>query len=123
MGRIVKAAAVFFIIIGIAAVVMPAYSQEQAETAVVNSVSAEIVSVNAENSSIELKVLKDEVNKVYENQTVTVSPETKILKGEDSLELSGLKTGDKVTVKYNSDKENQKVETISLESPVVTEVK
>lgn len=124
MGKIVKAIVVFSIVVGIAGVVVPAYSQEQTAQQVVNPVSAEIVSVNAESSTIEIKQLKDSVNQIYENQTIAISPEIKILKGEESLELSGLKAGDKIAVKYGLDASgSQKVESISLESSEVMEVK
>lgn len=104
MGRMAILAVVMFVVTGMAVISIPAYSQQQAEQQqIANSVSAEVVLVDTEKSTLEIKTVKDAVAKTYENQTISVLPETKIIKGDAVLKLSELNVGDKVIVKYTSD--------------------
>jgi hypothetical protein len=118
MGRIAILAIVMFVVVGMSGIVIPVYSQQQAEQQqIANSVSAEVVSMDLEKSTLTIKTLKDAVTKTYENQTISVLPETKILKGDAILKLAELKAGDKITVKYTADTlGNWKVESISMET-------
>lgn len=115
MVRIALLSVVIFVTVGIA---IPIYSQQQAEQQqIADSVSAEIVSVDSEKSTLVIKTVKDAVAKAYENQTISVSSEVKILKGDAVLKLSDLKVGDKVNVQYISDASGkQKVESINVEA-------
>jgi uncharacterized membrane protein len=116
MGKAMKFAVVLFAVVGMVGVVMPAYSQEKTEQQLVTSVLAEVASVDLEKSTVVIKTVKDPVLKTYENQTISVLPETKVLKGDVVLKPSDLKAGDKVTVKYTADALGKwKVESISVE--------
>jgi len=107
---------ILFVTLGVVGVVAPVYSQEKAEQSAVTSVSGEVVSVDLVKSAVIIKQIKDPVAMTYENVTVPVSPETKVLKGDATLKLSDLKMDDKVSVKYvTDDKGKQKVESISVE--------
>ena len=124
MGKVTKLAVILCAMVVMAGMVVLAYSQEKAEPQLAASVSSEVVSVNVDNSTVDIKTIKDAVTKTYENQTIYVLPETKILKGEVVLKLSDLKAGDKATVKYITDALGKsKVESISVEiteaAPVV----
>ena len=124
MGKVMKLAVVLFAVVGMVGVVVPAYSQEKTEQQLATSVSAEVVSVDLEKSVVVIKKVKDPVAKTYENQTISVLPEIKILKGDVVLKLSDLKAGDKVTVKYTTDVLGKwKVESISVEVAEVVPVK
>ncbi len=141
MGKIVKAIVVFsIVVVGIAGVVVLVFFQKQSGLPVVNSVKqqvvnpvsneiaevqipAEIVSVNTENSTIEIKYLKDPINHVYMNKTIVIPPEVKILKGEDSLELSELKPGDSIAITVSYDASGDKIKSISLGLPGVKQAK
>jgi|GEM_PF-1163930 len=124
MGRIAILAMVMLVVVGMTGIVIPAYSQQQAEQQQIsNSVSAEVVSVDLVKSTLAIKTVKDAVTKTYENQTISVLPETKMLKGDAILKLSEFKAGDKVTIKYTADKlGNWKVESISMEAAEVVPV-
>lgn len=74
------------------------YSQEKIEQPAANSVSAEVVAVNAEKSTLDVKVLKDAATQTYESQAIAVLPETKIIKADAVLKLSDLTAGDKVVI-------------------------
>jgi len=116
MVRGMKLALVLLIVVGVAGVVSPVYSQEKTEQQIVTSVSGEVVSVDLVKSEVVVKQLKDAVTSTYENTTFVVALETKIQKGDANLKLSDLKAGDKITVKYTSDVSGkQKIESISLE--------
>ena len=116
MVRGMKLALVLLIVVGVAGVVVPVYSQEKTEQQIVASVSGEVVSVDLVKSEVVVKQLKDAVTSTYENTTFVVALETKIQKGDANLKLSDLKAGDKITVKYTSDVSGkQKIESISLE--------
>jgi len=111
-----KLALVLLVVVGVAGVVVPVYSQEKTEQQIVASVSGEVVSVDLVKSEVVVKQLKDAVTSTYENTTLVVVPEIKIQKGDANLKLSDLKAGDKVTVKYTSDVlGKQKIESISVE--------
>lgn len=125
MGKVMELAVILFAVVGMIGVVVPAYSQvEKTEQQLATSVSAEVVSVDLEKSVVVIKKVKDPVAKTYENQTISVLPETKILKGDVVLKLSELKAGDKVTVKYTADALGKwKVESISVEVSETVPVK
>lgn len=120
----IKLALVLFVVAGVVGVVVPAFSQEKAEQPAVTSVSGEVVSVDLVNSTVVIKQIKDPVVGTYENQTISVLPETKITKGDATLKLSELTAGDKVTVKYATDvMGKQKVESITIEVQKIAPVK
>ena len=118
MGRIAILVMVMFVVVGMTGIVIPAYSQQQAEQQQIGKpVSDEVVSMDLEKSTLTIKTLKNAVTKTYENKTISVLPETKILKGDATLKLSELKAGDKVTVKYSLDTLGKwKVASISLKT-------
>ncbi len=124
MGKILKFAVIILVVVGMAGVVVPAYSQDKTEQQPAVSVSAEVVSINVEKSTVEIKTIKDVVAKTYENQTISVVPETKILKGDVVLKLSDLKAGDKVAVKYTTDiLGGLKAESIAVEAAEAVQAK
>ncbi len=116
MVRGIKLVLVLLVVAGVAGVVVPAFSQEKVEQPAVTSVSGEVVSVDLVKSTVVIKQIKDPVSGAYENQVISVLPETKVTKGDAALKLSDLKAGDKVLVKYITDAQGaQKVESISVE--------
>ena len=122
MGKALKFAVVLFAVAAIMGAV-PVYSQEKTAQLLPASLSAEVVSVNLEKSTVDIKTIKDAVTNTYESQTISVLPETKILRGDAALKLSDLKAGDKVVVKYTTDALGiKKVESISAETAVVAPV-
>jgi len=115
MVKVMKLALVCLAVVGMVGVAVPVFAQEKAEPQV-TSVSGEVVSVDLVKSEVVVKQLKDAVTSTYENTTFSVAAETKIQKGDAVLNLSDLKAGDKVSVKYTSDElGKQKVENISVE--------
>lgn len=124
MARIAIFAVIMFVLVGMAGIVFPAYSQEQVEQKqIANSVSAEVVSLDLVKSTAVIKTMKDAVTKTYVNQTISVLPETKITKGDVVLKPSDLKVGDKVMVKYTTDASGEwKVESISVQTTEVVPV-
>jgi hypothetical protein len=118
MGRIAILAMVMFVVVGMSGIAIPAYSQQQTEQQqLVNSVSTEVISVDLAKSTLTIKASEDAVTKTNGNQTISVLPETKIIKGDVILQLSEIQVGDKVTVKYTADTlGNWKVESISMET-------
>ncbi|MCX5667023.1 MAG: hypothetical protein NTY34_01755, partial [Candidatus Omnitrophica bacterium] len=109
---------------GVVGVVAPVYSQEKAEQSAVTSVSGEVVSVDLVKSAVVIKQLKDPVAMTYENVTVPVSSETKVLKGDAALKLSDLKIGDKVNVKSTIDASGaSKVISVAVETKETVPVK
>lgn len=116
MVKIMMLVLILFVALGVVGVVAPVYSQEKVGQSVVAPVSEEIVSVDLAKSAVVIKQIKDPVAGAYENQSISVLPETKITKGDAGLKLSDLKAGDKVSVKYvTDDKGKQKAESISVE--------
>jgi len=114
MVKVMKFAVVCLAVIGMAGVVLPVYAQGAAEQKAI-SVSGEVVSVDLVKSEVVVKQLKDAVASTYENTAFVVAPGTKIQKGDATLKLSDLKSGDKVTVKYAADVlGKQNVESISV---------
>jgi hypothetical protein len=118
MGRIAILAMVMFVVVGMSGIAIPAYSQQQTEQPqLVTSVSTEVISVDLAKSTLTIKASEDAVTKTNGNQTISVLPETKIIKGDVILQLSEIQVGDKVTVKYTADTlGNWKVESISMET-------
>jgi len=125
MGKIIKLVVIFLVVVGVAAgVAVPVYSQEKAEQSAVTSVSGEVVSVDLVKSIVVVKQLKDPVASTYEDVTVSVSPETKVLKGDATLKLSDLKVGDKVKVKSTIDASGaSKVVSIAVETKEIAPAK
>lgn len=116
MVRGIKLTLVFLAVVGMVGVVVPAFSQEKVEQPAVTLVSGEVVSVDLVKSTVVIKQIKDPVSGTYENQVISVLPETKVTKGDSALKLSDLKAGDMVSVKYATDAlAVQKVESISVE--------
>ncbi len=114
MVRTIRAAVILLMVAGMAVVTLPGYCQEAKEAAI-TSVSAEVVSVDLAKSTMVVKKLKDAIADTYENLTILVSPEVKILKDEAALKLSDIKIGDKVTIKSVNDLSGKtKVESISV---------
>ena len=113
--------AIFLLVMGTAAVSI--YAQEKATTTEKKAepqealISGEVVSVDLDKSVVVVKEAKDGVIGIYENINLTVSPETKIVKGKTALKLSELKAGDKVKVESSSDKTGtSKVVSITVEN-------
>jgi len=116
MGKIIKLAVIFFTVVGVVGAAVPVYAQEKMEQPAI-SASGEVVSVDPVKSIVVIKQLKDPVANIYENVTVSVSPETKVLKGDAALKLSDLKVGDKVKVKSTIDASGaSKVVSIAVET-------
>jgi|SRR3989338_5220472 len=118
MGKAVK----FMAILALAAQAVwwaqAAYSQEKTGQEPLNSVSAEIVSVNPAGPELVIKIVQDIGGKtVYWNQILKLSPKTKILKAGTAVKLADLKAGDKIEVKYTVDNSRRwKAESIDLQS-------
>jgi len=111
-----KLALILLVVVGVVGIVVPAFSQEKVEQPAVTSIAGEIVSVDLVKSAVVIKQIKDPAAGTYENQTISVLPETKVTKGDVALKLSELKAGDKVTVKYITDASGkQKVESVAVE--------
>lgn len=116
MVRCIKLVLVLLVVAGMAGVVVPAFSQSEVQQPAVTSVSGEVVSVDLLKSTVVIKQIKDPVAATYENQVISVLPETKVTKDDAALKLSDLKAGEKVLVKYTTDALGaQKVESISVE--------
>jgi len=116
MVRVIKVALVCLTAIGVAGMALPVFAQVAAEEKAI-SVSGEVVSVDLGKSQVVVKQLKDAVTSTYENTTFEVAPETKVTKADTTLQLSDLKVGDKVIVKYTTDVSGkQKVESITVET-------
>lgn len=112
----IRLALVLLVVVGVAGAVVPAFSQEKVEPPAVTFVSGEVVSVDLVKLTVVIKQIKDPVAGTYENQTISVLPETKITKGDAVLKLSELKAGDKVSVKYTTDAQGvRRIESISAE--------
>lgn len=90
-------------VVGMAGVVVPAFSQEKAEQRAVTSVSGEVVSVDLVKSTVSIKQVKDLIAGTYENQSISVLPEVKITKDDVAMKLADLKAGDTITVQYATD--------------------
>lgn len=117
MVKVMKFALVCLVVAGLAYAAAPVFAQEKVAPQI-TSVSGEVVSVDLVKSEVVIKQSKDAVTGTYENTAFTAAPETKIAKGDTALQLSDLKAGDKVSVKYSSDDilEGQKVESILVET-------
>lgn len=116
MVRGIKLVLVLLVVVGVAGVAVPAFAQSEVQQPAVTSVSGEVVSVDLVKSTVVIKQIKDPVAGTYENQAISVLPETKVSKDDAALKLSDLKAGDKVSVKYATDALGvQKVESISVE--------
>lgn len=81
----------------------PAYCQENPEQLATLSKSGEVVSVDLVDSALTVKQLKDGASNTYEEVVVPVLPETRIFKGDLTLNLSDLKAGDKVKLEFITD--------------------
>lgn len=116
MVRVIKLVLALLVAVGVAGVVVPAFAQSEAQQPAVTSVSGEVVSVDLVKPTVVIKKIKDPVAGTYENQAISVLPETKVTKDGTALKLSDLKAGDNVSVKYAADALGaQKVESISVE--------
>lgn len=112
MVRTAKLILVCLVIMGVGGINFSICAQEKLEEQVA-SISGEVVSADLAKSEV---VVKQLVADTYKSMPFAVSSETKIQKGSVSLELSDLKAGDKVTVKYTIDTlGKQKVESITVE--------
>lgn len=117
-----KIAVVFLALVAIAAAMVPVFAQEKADKQI-STVSGEVVSADLEKSVLIVKQVTDATANTYENKTILVSPETKILKGEVVLKLTDLKSGEKVTVGCVSDSLGKlTAENIAIEAAEVTPV-
>ena len=125
MVKIMKLVVILLVVIGVGGIAVPSYSQEKVEQQVTSAMcSGEVVSVDMVKSIVVVKQLKDPVANTYENITVPVSAETKILKGDATLKLSDLKVGDKVKVKSTIDASGaSKVVSIAVEAKEVVSAK
>lgn len=119
MMKAVKTCMFLLVIIGMVGVI-PACSQEKpaaTEQQAIISVPGEVVSVDAVKSSLVFKQVKDPVAGLYENITLTITPDVKIVKGEVAMKLSDLKAGDKIIVNSMKDMTGKTViKSISVEA-------
>ncbi len=102
MIKIAKLTVIFLVVTGMAWMVVPSFAQEKIDQQPI-SASGEVVSVDAGTSTVVVKQLKGPDANAYENITIAVSPDTKILKGDAALKLSDLKAGDNVKVESTKD--------------------
>lgn len=72
-------------------------------------ISGAVLTVDVDNSAFVIKKIKDAESNTYEVVDINITPETKIVKGEVSLELFDIKAGDNVTVQYGKNEENNTI--------------
>jgi len=123
MGKMIRLTMIFLVVVGVVGVAIPVYAQEKTEQSAISG-TGEVISVDTVKSIVVVKQLKDPVANTYENVTMSVSPETKVLKGDAALKLSDLKVGDKVKVKSTIDASGaSKVVSIAVETKEVVPAK
>lgn len=100
-----------FILGAIKTMVLPVFSQEDADmqeaVSSVAEISGEIVSVNAEESTIVVRYSEDE--QAYEEVTLQVTEETLIEENGQPAEISDLDAGDDVSLVYTTDTTGGKI--------------
>lgn len=68
----------------------------------VTTTSGEVEDVDSENNGLTVKYMIDDINIVYEELHFTnITKETRITKGDETVELDDLQVGDNVTVRYS----------------------
>ena len=123
MVKMIRLAVIFLTVVGVVGAAIPVYAQEKTEQPAISG-TGEVVSVDTVKSIVVVKQLKDPVANTYENVTMSVSPETKVLKGDAALKLSDLKVGDKVKVKSTIDASGaSKVVSIAVETKEIAPAK
>lgn len=101
MKKIGLYAVIMFVVLGIAGAVMPIYSQEEEELRLDTAyITAEVVSVSLNKSTMVVKLVQDEFAKTYDYRTILITDETEIKKGNAVLKLSGIKSGDNVSIAF-----------------------
>lgn len=76
-----------------------------AQTGDVTTLDGTVEEVDWENSSLTIKYMVDDINIVYEQTRFNnVNKDTKITKGDETIELDDLQTGDNVTVRYSGER-------------------
>lgn len=124
MVKVMRLAVVLLTIVGVVGFTIPAYCQEKIEQQATTSVSGEIVSVDLVKLTIVVKHLKDPITNTYEDITISVLPETELVKRDVALTFSDLKVGDKVIIESISDVSGEsKVVSITVETEEVAPVK
>ena len=88
----------------------PVLSQEDdASLSNVQEVAGEVVSVNAEDTSIVITYPMDEASQTMETADFDVTDETRIMENENLISLSELESGDEVTLMYVTDEMGKNV--------------
>lgn len=95
-------------------VVIPVFAQQQVTLDVTALVKGEVVSVDAASGAVVVKKVMDVVKAVSENVTLSITSETKIVKGDVSLKLADLKVGVEIEAKVVKDKDVLKVQSIEV---------
>lgn len=109
-------AVIMFVALGIAGVVMSIYSQEEEDPRLdIVYITAEVVSVNLNKSTMVVKLVQNEFAKTYDYRTISVPDEAKIKKGNAVLKLSDLKAGNNVEIAFIDLFGTRKAVSISVE--------
>lgn len=109
-------AIIIFVVLGVAGVVMTIHSQEDEEPRLDTAyITAEVVSVNLNNSTMLVKLVQDKPAKTYDYRTILVTDEAKISKGDTVLKLSDIKAGDNVEIAFLDIFGTRKAVSISVE--------
>lgn len=109
-------AVIMFVALGIAGVVMSIHSQEEEDPRLdIVYITAEVVSVNLNKSTMVVKLVQDKNAKTYDYRTISVPDEAKIKKGNTVLKLSDLKAGNNVEIAFIDLFGTRKAVSISVE--------
>jgi hypothetical protein len=71
--------------------------------AAVTGVSGEAIAVNAEEGTLVIKVVKDQITKEAEEMTFQLAPTSAVSKGGSQAALSDIQVGDTVNIAYSTD--------------------
>lgn len=117
MVKIVGLVIVLLAIGGMVGIAIPAYSQEEVKEQTTTSVSGEVVSIDLVKSTVGIRQLEDPATNTYKEVSISVLPETELIKGDVAIELSELKIGYKVTVESISNPAGEsKIVSITVET-------
>jgi PDZ domain-containing secreted protein len=86
----------------------PVFSQDEAD-AFTKEALGNIGAVNADNSSLVVKQLKDKADKSYEDLIIYADDSTFIEKNEEVSSLSDLETGEEISVEYYTNETGENI--------------
>lgn len=109
-------AVIIFAVLAVTVAVMTVHSQEDEEPRLDTAyITAEVVSINLNKSTMLVKLVQDKPAKTYDYRTILVTDEAKISKGDTVLNLSDIKAGDNVEIAFLDILGTRKAVSISVE--------